>query len=59
MDQLGHGTTSKALATLQSPDRRVYFAGDHTSHLVGWQEGAALSAYRVINQLGARIQTAG
>jgi monoamine oxidase len=48
----------KALQTLQSPDRRVYFAGDHTSHLVGWQEGAALSAYRVINQLGERIQAA-
>lgn len=48
----------KALATLQAPDRRVYFAGDHTSHLVGWQEGAALSAHRVINQLGARIQAA-
>lgn len=41
------------------PDRRVYFAGDHTSHLVGWQEGAALSAYRVINQIGARIQNKG
>jgi monoamine oxidase len=48
----------KALATLQSPDRRVYFAGDHTSRLVGWQEGAALSAYRVINQLGERVQSA-
>jgi monoamine oxidase len=47
----------KALQTLQTPDRRVYFAGDHTSRLVGWQEGAALSAYRVINQLGERIQT--
>jgi monoamine oxidase len=45
-----------ALQTLQAPDGRVYFAGDHTSHLVGWQEGAALSAYRVINQLGERIQ---
>ena len=45
----------KALETLQSPDRRVYFAGDHTSRLVGWQEGAALSAYRVINQLGERV----
>jgi monoamine oxidase len=44
----------KALATLQSPDRRIYFAGDHTSRLVGWQEGAALSAYRVINQLSDR-----
>jgi monoamine oxidase len=41
------------------PDRRVYFAGDHTSHLVGWQEGAALSAIRVINQLGARLQNGG
>jgi monoamine oxidase len=49
----------KALATLQSPDRRVYFAGDHTSRLVGWQEGAALSAYRVINQLGERMAAAG
>lgn len=46
------------LATLQAPDRRVYFAGDHTSHLVGWQEGAALSAHRVIRQLGARIENA-
>jgi monoamine oxidase len=46
----------KTLQTLQTPDRRVYFAGDHTSHLVGWQEGAALSTYRVINQLGERIQ---
>jgi Monoamine oxidase len=46
------------LSRLQVPDRRVYFAGDHTSHLVGWQEGAALSAHRVVTQLGARIQSA-
>ncbi len=50
---------SVSLDVLLGPDRRVYFAGDHTSHLVGWQEGAALSAYRVINQLGARIQNGG
>ena len=49
----------ETLATLQAPDRRVYFAGDHTSRLVGWQEGAALSAHRVINQLGARIESGG
>ena len=48
-----------SLDVLLAPDRRVYFAGDHTSHLVGWQEGAALSSYRVINQLGARIQNGG
>jgi monoamine oxidase len=48
-----------SLDVLLAADRRVYFAGDHTSHLVGWQEGAALSAYRVINQLGARIENGG
>jgi monoamine oxidase len=53
------GSDQERLATLQAPDRRIYFAGDHTSHIVGWQEGAALSAHRVINQLGARIQSAG
>jgi monoamine oxidase len=47
------------LATLQTPDRRIYFAGDHTSHIVGWQEGAALSAHRAIRQLGARIESGG
>jgi monoamine oxidase len=47
------------LEALLAPDRRVYFAGDHTSHLVGWQEGAALSSYRVINQLGVRLENGG
>jgi monoamine oxidase len=37
------------------PQGRVYFAGDHTSHYVSWQEGAALSAHRALNQIGARI----
>ena len=48
-----------SMDALLGPDRRVYFAGDHTSHLVGWQEGAALSSYRVINQLSARIENGG
>ena len=51
--------TQDTLATLQAPDRRIYFAGDHTSHIVGWQEGAALSAHRVIRQLGARVENGG
>ncbi|MGA8110495.1 MAG: flavin monoamine oxidase family protein, partial [Acidobacteriaceae bacterium] len=50
---------SESLDVLLVPDRRVYFAGDHTSHLVGWQEGAVLSSYRVINQLGVRMQNGG
>jgi monoamine oxidase len=33
------------------PDGRIFFAGDHTSHLVGWQEGAALSAHRAVSLL--------
>jgi monoamine oxidase len=30
-------------------------AGDHVSHIVGWQEGAALSAHRVISQINQAI----
>jgi monoamine oxidase len=37
------------------PQGRIYMAGDHTSHIVGWQEGAALSAHRAVNMLGARV----
>jgi len=55
----GFGRSAVSMDPLLVPDRRVYFAGDHTSHLVGWQEGAALSSYRVINQLGARIENGG
>jgi monoamine oxidase len=37
------------------PQGRVYLAGDHTSHIVGWQEGAALSAHRALNQIADRV----
>jgi monoamine oxidase len=47
---------AKDYATMTEPDRLVYFAGDHTSHIVGWQEGAALSAIRAINMIGQKIQ---
>ena len=33
------------------PDGPIFFAGDHTSHIVGWQEGAALSAHRAVKLL--------
>ena len=29
----------------------IYLAGDHMSHIVGWQEGAALSAHRAVSLL--------
>jgi monoamine oxidase len=33
------------------PDGPIFFAGDHVSHIVGWQEGAALSAHRAVKLL--------
>jgi len=45
----------KDYAKFTKPDGRVYFAGDHTSHLIGWQEGAALSAIRAVNMIGDRV----
>jgi monoamine oxidase len=40
------------------PDRRIFLAGDHCSHLVGWQEGAALSGHRAIKMLAAHANKA-
>jgi len=40
------------------PDDRIYFAGDHCSHLIGWQEGAALSAHRAVKLIAARMRSA-
>jgi monoamine oxidase len=37
------------------PDDRIYFAGDHCSHLIGWQEGAALAAQRVVTMIASRV----
>jgi monoamine oxidase len=37
------------------PDERIYFAGDHCSHLIGWQEGAALSAQRAVTMIAKRV----
>ena len=49
----------KDYAVITQPDRHVYFAGDHTSHIVGWQEGAALSAIRAVNMIGQKVQPGG
>lgn len=50
-----NGDYTMSTNRLLEPDGQIYFAGDHTSHLVGWQEGAALSAYRVIGQIGNKV----
>lgn len=43
---------------LTQPDGPIYFAGDHTSHIVGWQEGAALSGRRAVQMISDRVKTA-
>ena len=40
------------------PDDRIYFSGDHCSHIIGWQEGAALASHRAINMISQRVQIA-
>jgi monoamine oxidase len=44
---------------LLEPDGRIYFVGDQTSKLSGWQEGAALSAYRAMNQIATEVEKKG
>jgi monoamine oxidase len=40
------------------PQGRIFLAGDHCSHIVGWQEGAALSAHRAIDMIASRVAKA-
>jgi len=47
---------SPAYETLIAPDGPIYFVGDHVSHILGWQEGAALSSLRAIQMIGEREQ---
>ncbi len=42
---------------LEKPEGRTYFAGDYLSHLVGWQEGAVLSAHNAIERIAATLRT--
>jgi len=41
------------------PDGPIYFAGDVASHVVAWQEGAALSARRTVGMIADRVKLAG
>ena len=45
-------------ALLNQPDGPFYFAGEHLSHVNGWQEGAVLSAHRVVSEICQRVRTA-
>ncbi|MDE0206571.1 MAG: FAD-dependent oxidoreductase [Candidatus Tectomicrobia bacterium] len=45
------------VAQLTEPDGAVYFAGDLTSALSGWQEGSALSALAAVDAIQMRAAT--
>jgi monoamine oxidase len=49
--QLGAG-----YETLIAPDGPIYFVGDHVSHILGWQEGAALSSLRAVQMISDRVR---
>jgi monoamine oxidase len=52
------GVSDHVYQTIIKPDGPIYFAGDHASHVVGWQEGAALSAKRAVQMISDKVKTA-
>ena len=52
----GGGTTG--YNTIIEADGPFYFAGDAISHIVGWQEGAALSAKRAVTMISQKVKGA-
>ena len=50
--------TDPAYEQLIQPDGNIIFAGDHCSHVVAWQEGAALSALYAVNQISEKVKAA-
>ena len=45
----------KSPEALQKPDGAIYFAGDQTTGLPGWQEGAVLAAHAAANAISKRV----
>jgi len=52
-----HVESDAAYAQLDKPQGRTYFAGDYLSHLVGWQEGAVLSAHHAIERIARQVRS--
>ena len=49
------GSVGERYARLLEPQGRVYFAGDHLTHVTAWQHGAFESARSVVTQLHQRV----
>lgn len=45
-----------AYPLLIEPDGPIYLAGEHLSHITGWQEGAVVSAHHVVEAIATRTQ---
>jgi len=56
--QYGGAYFSGPYRAFSEPDDRIYFAGDFCSHVLVWQEGAALSAHRTVSMIGQRVRAA-
>ncbi len=50
--------SNPAYEALIRPDGPFIFVGDHASHIVGWQEGAALSAIRAVGMISDKVKAA-
>ena len=53
-----YGGGKQGYETVIQPDGPIYFAGDTASHIVGWQEGAALSARRAVDMISDKVKAA-
>ncbi len=53
-----YGGGDKGYQTLLQPDGPIFFAGDHTTHIVGWQEGAAQSGRRAAQMVSDAVKSA-
>jgi monoamine oxidase len=53
-----YGTGKQGYEVVIQPDGPIYFAGDTISHIVGWQEGAALSARRAVDMISEKVKAA-
>jgi len=50
-------SSQPAYNQLHQPEGNVFFAGDYVSRIVGWQEGAALSAHHVVTQIAEHVRS--
>jgi monoamine oxidase len=54
----GYGGGPSGYNVIIEADGPIYFAGDTASHVVGWQEGAALSARRAVGMISDKVKAA-